>query len=83
MFALVIFTVAQGVRRRVPTAAVRVPTAAARVKSQMRFCGIRGEQSDTGEGFLLVLWINLPVYIPPTLPHSLIILSSDSIQHGY
>jgi hypothetical protein len=34
----------------------RLPTASARVRSQSRLCGICGEQSGTGAGFILVLY---------------------------
>jgi hypothetical protein len=55
--------IAQAVSRRLPTAGTRVR---ARVKS----CGIRGRQSGTGAGFLLVLRFPLPILIPPTAPHT-------------
>jgi hypothetical protein len=45
-------------------------TVAARVQSQVRSCGIRGGQSDTGAGFLRVLRFPLPVPIPPNSPYS-------------
>jgi hypothetical protein len=48
----------------------RLPTAAARVRSQFRSCGIFGEQSGTGTGFLRVLRFTLPILIPPTAPQS-------------
>jgi hypothetical protein len=43
------------------------PTATARVRSQVRSCG---GQSGTGAGFLRVLRFPLPIYFPPTAPHS-------------
>jgi hypothetical protein len=55
--------VAQQVSRRFPTAAVRV-------LAQIRSCGICGEQSGTGVGFLRVSSVPLPMLIPPTAPHS-------------
>jgi hypothetical protein len=51
------------------------PTMAAWVQSQVRSCRICGGQSGIGAGFLWVLWFLLPILIPPTAPHSLIILS--------
>jgi hypothetical protein len=48
----------------------RLPTAAARVRCQVRLCGICGEQSGTGTGFLRVLRFPLQILIPPTAPHS-------------
>jgi hypothetical protein len=48
----------------------RLPTAASQVRAQVRSCGICGEQSGTGEGFLPVLRFPLPILIPPTDPHS-------------
>jgi hypothetical protein len=36
-------------------------------------CGI---QSGTGTGFLQVFWFRLPILIPPTAPHLLIMLPS-------
>jgi hypothetical protein len=53
-----------------------LPTAAASVQSHARACGICGTQNDTGAGFLRVLRNPLPILIPPTAPHSLIILTS-------
>jgi hypothetical protein len=43
-----------------------LPTAAAWVRS----CGICGEQSGTGAGFLRVLRFPLPIFIPPIGPQS-------------
>jgi hypothetical protein len=48
----------------------RLPTAAARVRAQVRSCGICGERSGTVTDFLRVLWFPLPIFIPPTAPHS-------------
>jgi hypothetical protein len=39
-------------------------------------CGIFGGQSVTGAGFLLILRFLLSIIIPPTVPYSLIIISS-------
>jgi hypothetical protein len=47
-----------------------LPTAAARVRAQVRSCGICGEQSGIGAGFLRVLRFPLPILIPQTAPHS-------------
>jgi hypothetical protein len=49
-----------------------VPTAAAWVRAQIKSCGICGEQSGTGAGFLQALRFPLPIIIPPTVPHSII-----------
>jgi hypothetical protein len=51
----------------------RLPTAAARVRSQVRWCGICGGQSETGEGFLRALRFPLLILIPPNAPYSPII----------
>jgi hypothetical protein len=48
----------------------RRSTATAKVRAQVTYCGIFGEQSDTGAGFLVVLRFPLPIIIPPTAPHS-------------
>jgi hypothetical protein len=53
--------VAQAVSRWLPTAAARVRVRAA--------CGVCGEQSGTGVGFLRVLRFPLPI-IPPISPSS-------------
>jgi hypothetical protein len=53
---------AQNVRRR-------LSTAVARVQARVRSCGICGEHSGTGAGFLRVLRFPLPI-IPLTAPHS-------------
>jgi hypothetical protein len=53
--------IAQAVSRWLPTAAARVP-------SQVRSCGICGEQNGTGADFLRVLRFPLPILIPPTAP---------------
>jgi hypothetical protein len=52
------------------------PQQAVPVKSQVRSCEICGGQKGTGVGFLRILRFPLPILIPPTAPHSLIILSS-------
>jgi hypothetical protein len=54
---------AQAVTRRLPTAVVRV-------RAHVRLCGICGGQNGTGAGFLRVLRFPLPIFIPPTAPHS-------------
>jgi hypothetical protein len=43
-------------------------TVAARVRARVSSCGICGEQSGTGAGFLRVLRFLLPIFIPPTAP---------------
>jgi hypothetical protein len=48
----------------------RLPTAAARVRCRVWSCGICGGQSGTEAGFLWVLRFPLPIFIPPTAPHS-------------
>jgi hypothetical protein len=48
----------------------RPPTAATPVQAQIRTCGICGEQSGTGAGFIRVLRFPLPILIPLTAPHS-------------
>jgi hypothetical protein len=63
--------IAQAVSRRLPIA----PTG---VRAQVKSCGICGGQSGTGEGFLRVLQLPLPILIPPTAPHS-----SSSIIRGW
>jgi hypothetical protein len=55
--------IAQGVSRR-------LPTAAARVRAWVWSCGICGERSGAGTGFLRVLRFPLPIFIPPTAPQS-------------
>jgi hypothetical protein len=48
----------------------RLATAAAQVWAQVRLCGICGGQSGTEAGFVGVLRFPLPIFIPPTAPHS-------------
>jgi hypothetical protein len=48
----------------------RLPTAAAWVRSQVKSCGICGEQSGIGAGFFRVLRFPLPILIPPNAPYS-------------
>jgi hypothetical protein len=53
-----------------------LPTMVAWVRFQSRSCGICGGQSGWNWGrFLQVLWFSLPVFIPPTAPHSVTIPS--------
>jgi hypothetical protein len=47
-----------------------LPTAAARVRAQVWSNGICGGQSGEGAGFLRVLRIPLPIFIPPNSPSS-------------
>jgi hypothetical protein len=47
-----------------------LPTAAARVRARIESCGICGEQSGTGAGFLRILQFLLPIFIPPIAPQS-------------
>jgi hypothetical protein len=54
--------IAQGVRRR-------LPTAAALVQSKVRSCEICGGQNDTGAGSLRVLRFPLPILILPNVPY--------------
>jgi hypothetical protein len=56
-------TIAQAVRRR-------LPTAAAWVRARVWSCGICGGQSGAGAGFLRVLRSPLPIFIPPIAPQS-------------
>jgi hypothetical protein len=50
------------------------PAAAARGTAQVRSCRICGGQSGTGAGFLRVLRLPQPIFIPPIAPHSLFII---------
>jgi hypothetical protein len=54
----------------------RLRTAAAWVRLRVTLSGICSGKSGTEAGFLCVLWFSLPILIPPTVPYSLIILSS-------
>jgi hypothetical protein len=56
-----------------------VPTGAALVRAQIKSCGVCGGQSGTGAGFLRLLRFSLPIYIPPSAPHS----SSSLIRGCY
>jgi hypothetical protein len=47
-----------------------LPTAAARVHTRVEPCGICGEQSGAGAGFLRVLRFPLPIFIPAFSPQS-------------
>jgi hypothetical protein len=55
--------IAQAVSRLLPTAAVRV-------RSRVWSSGIYGGQSVAGAGFLRVLRVPLPIFIPPIAPQS-------------
>jgi hypothetical protein len=55
-----------------------LPIAAAWVRAQIRSCGIYGGESGTGIGFLRIHRFPLPIFIPPTAPHS-----SSSIIRGW
>jgi hypothetical protein len=66
-------TTAQVVSRRLPTAAFRV-------LSQVKKCGICGGQIGIGAGFLRILPFPLPIFIPPTAPHSSIIRAGTTGQ---
>jgi hypothetical protein len=48
----------------------RLPTAEAQVRAHVRTCGICDGQRDAGTGFLRVLRFPLPIFNPPTAPHS-------------
>jgi hypothetical protein len=48
----------------------RLLSTTARVRSQVKSCGICGEQSVTGAGFLRILRFPLSIFITPTAPHS-------------
>jgi hypothetical protein len=50
---------------------LQLPTAATGFRSQVRSCGICGEQNGTEAGFLRVLRFALPNFIPPSAPYSL------------
>jgi hypothetical protein len=52
----------------------RFPTAATRVRARVWSCGICGEQSGTGAGFLRVLWFPVPIRIPSIAPVIIIII---------
>jgi hypothetical protein len=43
---------------------------AVRVRARVRSCGICAGESGTGAGFLRVLRIPLPIFIPPIAPQS-------------
>jgi hypothetical protein len=47
-----------------------LPTATARTRARVRSCGICGEQSGTGAGFVQVLGFSLPIFIPSNAPQS-------------
>jgi hypothetical protein len=51
----------------------RFSTAPDRLRSRAKSCGICGEQSGTGGGFLRVLRFLLPIFIPSNAPYSSII----------
>jgi hypothetical protein len=53
-------TIAQAVIPRLPSSVVRVG-------SQIKFCGICGEQSGAGTLFLLAFWFTCPILILSTL----------------
>jgi hypothetical protein len=48
----------------------RLTTVVALVQSQVKSCGICGEPSGTGAGFLRVLPFPQPILIPPNALHS-------------
>jgi hypothetical protein len=62
--------IAQAVRRRLPTAALRI-------RSQVESSGICGGQSGTGEGFLRVLRLPLPSFFPPNSPYPGLVQSAN------
>jgi hypothetical protein len=53
-----------------PAGSRQLPTATARVQSQVRACGICGEESGTAECFLRVFRFPLSIIIPLTAPYS-------------
>jgi hypothetical protein len=57
------YAIAQAVSRR-------LPTSAARVRVHVKSYGICGGQSGAGAGFIWVFRFPLPIFIPPTAPHS-------------
>jgi hypothetical protein len=61
---------AQSGRAIAQAVSCRLPTTVARLRSQVRSCGICGEQSGAGAGFLLALRFPLPILNPPTASHT-------------
>jgi hypothetical protein len=55
-----------------------ISISATRVRSQLKSCRICGGQSGARAVLLQVLQLPLPVFIPPTASHSLVVLSSDA-----
>jgi hypothetical protein len=53
---------------------LQLPTAAAQVRPQVRSCGICGEKTVLRQAFSEYFG-SLPIFIPPSAPYSLIILS--------
>jgi hypothetical protein len=60
----------------------RFTTAAARVRAQVRSCAFCGGQSGTGASFIPVLRFPLPILIPPTAPHSHLLVVSGRRTSG-
>jgi hypothetical protein len=70
---ILVFSKYKGGRAIAQADSRRLPTAEARVQSQIKSCGICGEQSGNGTGFLRMLRCPLPILVPPNVPYSSII----------